>query len=145
MNRKRGGRRHLGQRHRNRFHKIIEVDKAKEGSIYLLGTKKGAPGGRGKGKPTPRQSFTYSLVSQVWESCHTLSTQPWVGIQASDPLFRGWPRGSPTWSPRATFLKPQEGLFIYSPFTFLKLKGGGVIGERDEGRGSQYRCECSRS
>ena len=94
MNRKRGGRRHLGQRHRNRFHKIIEVDKAKEGSIYLLGTKKGAQGKRGEEKPTPRESFTYSLVCQAWESCHTLSTQPWVGIQASDPMDEGWTRGS---------------------------------------------------
>ena len=46
----------------------------------LLGTKKGAQRKRGKRKPTPHQSFTYSLVCQVWESCHTLSTQPLVGI-----------------------------------------------------------------
>ena len=87
----------------------------------LLGTKRGAQGKRVEEKPTPCQSFTYSLVCQVWESCHTLSTQPWVGIQASDPLFRGWPRGSPTWEPWSYFAKATR-----------------VIGERDEGRGSQH-------
>jgi hypothetical protein len=45
-----------------------------------------------------------------------------VGIQASDPLFRGWPRGSPTWESQSYF-----------------AKATGVIGERDEGRGSQQR------
>jgi hypothetical protein len=70
----------------------------------LLGTKNGALGKRGE-RPTPCQSFTYSLVCQVWESCHTLSTHPWVGIQASDPLFRGWPTGSPIWEPWNYFTK----------------------------------------
>ena len=37
-------------------------------------------GREGRGRPTPRQSSTYALLSQAWESCHTLSTHPWVGI-----------------------------------------------------------------
>ena len=36
-----------------------------------------------------------------------LSTQPRVGIQASDPLFGGWTRGSLTWEPWGYSLKPQ--------------------------------------
>jgi hypothetical protein len=72
---------------------------------YLLGNKKGGQGKRGKGRPTPCQSFTYSLVSQVWEGCYMLSTQPWVSIQASDPLFKGWLRGNPTWEPWSYFAK----------------------------------------
>jgi hypothetical protein len=81
------------------------------------------PWGRGgKGKPIPHQSSTYSLVSQASEGCHTPSTQPWVGIQASYSLFRGWPRGSPTWDSWSYFAKATR-----------------VMGERDEGRGSQHQ------
>ena len=72
----------------------------------LLGTKNGAKGdalGKGtytgdaqrKRRPTPHQRFTYSMVFQMWESCHMLSTHPWVGIQASDSLFRGCPLATP--------------------------------------------------
>ena len=57
--------------------------------LNLVGTKKGALGKRGKGRLTPHQSSTYALVRQTWEGCQTLSTQPQVGIQASDPLFGG--------------------------------------------------------
>jgi hypothetical protein len=74
----------------------------------LLRTKKGVPGEKG-GRHTTHQSFTYSLVCQAWESCHTLSTQPWVGIQASDPLFRWWPRGNLTWDPQR-YLAKASGL-----------------------------------
>lgn len=91
----------------------------------LLGTKKGA---QGKRKPTPHQNFTYSLVCQVWESCHTLSTQPWVGIQASGPLFRGWPRVSPTWDPLSYFAKATM-----------------VIGEKDGRREVPKTCESEGS
>jgi hypothetical protein len=31
----------------------------------------------------------------TWEGCQTLSTQNRVDIQASDPLNKGWTRGSP--------------------------------------------------
>jgi hypothetical protein len=48
----------------------------------VLGTKKGDPGEDGEERRTPHQSFTYSLVGEVWEICDTLSTQPWVGFQA---------------------------------------------------------------
>ena len=44
------------------------------------GNKKGSPGEEGEGKePTPRQSSTYSLVSQAWEGCYL----PF-------PLIPGW-------------------------------------------------------
>ena len=46
--------------------------------------KRRALGKRGRGKTHTPPEFTYSLVCQAWESCHTLSTSP---------LFRG----SPTW------------------------------------------------
>jgi hypothetical protein len=78
-------------------------------------------GPRGRGGTMPCQNFTYSLVCQVWESCHTLSTHPWVGIQASDPHFWGWPRSSPTWGPQSYL-----------------AKATGDMGETDEGRGSQH-------
>ena len=49
--------------------------------------------------PKPNQSPIYALVRWTWEGCQTLSTQPQVGIQASDPLEGGWgggwTRGSP--------------------------------------------------
>ena len=53
-----------------------------------------------------------------------------MGIQASDPLFRGWPRGSPTWEPQSYFAKATR-----------------VIGERDEGREvpNTDESECSGS
>ena len=41
------------------------------------------------------QSSTYALDRQMLEGCQKLSTQPQVGIQASDPLNWGWTRGSP--------------------------------------------------
>ena len=41
----------------------------------------------------PRQSSTYALDRQAWEGCQTLSTQPQVGIQASDPLDGGVDKG----------------------------------------------------
>ena len=63
------------------------------------------------------QSSTYALVRWTWEGCQTLSTQPQVGIQASDPLDWRWPRGSPTWGP--------PGQHPVAP---------GVMGEREEGR-----------
>jgi hypothetical protein len=50
----------------------------------------------------PLQSSTYALDRLTWEGCHTLSTQPRVGIQASDPLIRGWTSNSPNWGSRAT-------------------------------------------
>jgi hypothetical protein len=79
-----------------------------------VGTIKGALGKRGKGRPTPHQSSTYTLVRQTLEGSQTLFTQPQVGIQASDPLFGGWTRGSPTWEPWDYSLKPwgyeREGL-----------------------------------
>lgn len=37
----------------------------------------------GKGRSTPRQSFTYSLVCQAWECCYLPSTHPRV---VSKPL-----------------------------------------------------------
>jgi hypothetical protein len=49
-----------------------------EGCCWEL--KRGAQGKRGKGKPTPHQSYTYSLVCQVWEGCYVPSTHPWVGM-----------------------------------------------------------------
>ena len=36
--------------------------------------------------PMSHQSSTYALDRQTWEGCQMLSTQPQVGIQASDPL-----------------------------------------------------------
>jgi len=93
-----------------------------------LGTKKGGLGKKREERPTPHQSFAYSLVCQVWQSCHTFSTQPWVVIQASDPLFRGWPRGNPTWEPWNYFAKATS-----------------VIGERDEGREVPNTFESERS
>jgi hypothetical protein len=35
------------------------------------------------------QSSSYALGRQMWEGCQVLSTQPWVSIQASDPLYGG--------------------------------------------------------
>jgi hypothetical protein len=84
----------------------------------MSGTTKGALE-MGVWKTHTLPEFTYSLVSQAWESCYTLSTHPWLGIQASDPIFTGWPRGSSTWGPRSYFAKATR-----------------IIGERDEGRGS---------
>jgi hypothetical protein len=74
-------------------------------------------GKRGEGGPMSRQSSTYALSRQTWEVCQTLSTQPWVGIQASDPLKSGlgWTRGSPTWGCR----RPPHPVAL------------GVMGERD--------------
>ena len=60
----------------------------------------------GREKPTPHQSFTYSLVCQAWEGCYLPSTPPWVGIQTSDPLFSGWPGAVLPGIPGATLLKP---------------------------------------
>ena len=67
-----------------------------------VGTKKG-PGERGGGRPTSCQSSTYALDRQTWEGCQTLSTQPWVGIQASDPLFGGGQGAAQPGSPGVTF------------------------------------------
>ena len=47
----------------------------------------------------PRQSSTYALVRWTWEGCQTLSTQPQVDIQASDPLICS------TWEPQGYFPK----------------------------------------
>ena len=59
-----------------------------------MGTKKGW-GKSGEGGPTSHQSSTYALDRQTWEGCQMLSTQPQVGIQASDPPDGGWTRGIP--------------------------------------------------
>jgi hypothetical protein len=75
---------------------------------------------RGRGRPTPHQNSTYSLVSQVWEGCYLPSTHPgW----ASKPLTHssGVAKGSATW----------ESLSYLA-------KATGVMGELDEGRGSQH-------
>ena len=65
--------------------------------------------------PKPNQSPIYALVRWTWEGCQTLSTQPQVGIQASDSLLGGqW--AAQHGSPGAT------------------LKSPGVMGERDEER-----------
>jgi hypothetical protein len=74
----------------------------------IVRTKKRVLGKRDKGgRLTPHQNFTYALDRQAWEGCQTLSTQPGVGIQASDPLFEEWPRSSSTWEPWGYFSKPQ--------------------------------------
>jgi hypothetical protein len=57
--------------------------------LNMLGNKKGAQKKRGKEKLTTCQSFTYSQVNEACESCHTPSSQPWVGIQSSHPFLRG--------------------------------------------------------
>ena len=49
------------------------------------------------------QSSTYALDRQMLEGCQMLSTQPQVGIQASDPLnpsSGGGQRQPPTWEPQ---------------------------------------------
>jgi hypothetical protein len=77
---------------------------------------KRGPGKRERrGRPTPCQSSTYSLVSQALEGCYLHSTHSRVGIQSFDPLFREWPRSSPTWDFQSYF-----------------AKATGVMGERDE-------------
>ena len=58
-----------------------------------------------KGRPKPHQSFTYSLVCQAWESYHTLSTQPQVGIPLTHSLGVGKGAALPG-NPGATLLKP---------------------------------------
>ena len=63
-------------------------------------------GREGRGRPTPHLSSTYVLVSQVWEGCYLPSTHPWVGIQVSNPLFRGWQGAALSGSPGATLLMP---------------------------------------
>jgi hypothetical protein len=68
--------------------------------------KKGGPGKEGEEKPTPCQSFTYSLVCQTWESCHTLFTQPWVGIKPLTHSSGGGQGAALPGNPRATLLKP---------------------------------------
>jgi hypothetical protein len=57
--------------------------------VKYVGKLKGGPEEEGEEKLTPCQSFTYSQVNEAWESCHTPSSQPWEGIQASDIFFRG--------------------------------------------------------
>jgi hypothetical protein len=47
-----------------------------------------------KGKSVEKEThappeFPCALVRLTWEGCQTLSTQPCVGMQASDPLFWG--------------------------------------------------------
>jgi hypothetical protein len=59
-----------------------------------VGTKKG-PEEEGEGGPMFHQSSTYALDRQTWEGLQMLSTQPWVGIQASDQLNKGWTMGIP--------------------------------------------------
>lgn len=56
--------------------------------LIFVGTKKRA-GEEGEEGPTPRQSSTYALNRWMWEGCQTLSTQPWVGTQASEQLSGG--------------------------------------------------------
>jgi hypothetical protein len=43
----------------------------------------------GNGGPLSLQSSTYALDRLTWEGCQMLSTEPQVGIQASDPLNGG--------------------------------------------------------
>jgi hypothetical protein len=51
------------------------------------------PGERGKEKPTPCQSFTYSLVCRAWEGCYLPSLIP--DGHSSDSLFgEGWWQGA---------------------------------------------------
>ena len=87
----------------------------------LLGTKKGPRGRQGRGKPTLCQSFTYSLVCQEWEGCYLPSTHPWMGIQPLAHCSGGGQGAALLGNPRATLLKPP-----------------GLLGERDEGKGSQH-------
>ena len=54
-----------------------------------MGTNKGPGGKKGEEGPTSRQTFTYALDRRTLEGYHMLSTQPQVGIQASDPLDGG--------------------------------------------------------
>ena len=51
--------------------------------------KTGGPGEEREERTTSCQSSTYALDRQMWEGCQMLSTQPQVGIQASDPLNGG--------------------------------------------------------
>ena len=53
-----------------------------------MGTNK-RPGKEWEEGPRSCQSSTYALDRQMWEGCQTLSTQPLVGIQATDTLIRG--------------------------------------------------------
>lgn len=81
--------------------------------LYYVGTKRGPRGKRGRKRLMPSQSSTYALVRCMWKGCQTLSTQPQVDIQASDPLFGGQTRGSPTWEsqdyyPKAPGLQERE-------------------------------------
>jgi hypothetical protein len=53
-----------------------------------MGTKR-EPEKEGEEGPLSHQSSTYAQDRQMWEGCQTLSTQPWVSIQASDSLVGG--------------------------------------------------------
>jgi hypothetical protein len=82
--------------------------------------KKGGTRGRGGGETHASPEFhLFSGLSGVGELPYTVHSSL-GGHSVSDPLFRGWPRGSPTWGPRSYFANTR------------------VIGERDEGRGSQH-------
>jgi hypothetical protein len=74
--------------------------------VTLLGTKMGVLG-KGWGKTHTLPEFTYSLVNQAWESCHTLSTQPCVGIPLCHSSWGGQGAALPG-IPRATLLKPRS-------------------------------------
>jgi hypothetical protein len=62
--------------------------------LPLVETKKGA-WGRGGGRIAHvLPEFHLCSGQEDMRGCQMLSTQPQVGIQASDPLNRGWTRGS---------------------------------------------------
>ena len=82
---------------------------------------KGGPGEEGEGEdPHPAR-----VPPILWSVRHGRAAiypiHSSLGGHSSIPLFRGWPRGSPTWEPQSYFAKATR-----------------VIGERDEGRGSQH-------
>jgi hypothetical protein len=56
---------------------------------YLVGTNKG-PGEEGGGRTHIWPEFHLCSGQVYVEGCQTISTQPWVGIQASGPLDGGW-------------------------------------------------------
>jgi hypothetical protein len=105
------------------------------GARVCVGTKKGAqqgmpwerrgPQGMPWGRGRPCQSFIYSLVCQVWESCYLL-----IPGWAFKPLTHssGVARGSLTWDSWSYFAKAM-----------------GVMEERDGGREVPNTCESERS
>jgi hypothetical protein len=98
--------------------------------LSVLGTKGGAVQGRGgRGRPTPRQSFTclFSGLSGIGGLLSTFHSST-GGHLSLWPTLQGVARGSPTWDSQSYFAKAIR-----------------LMGERDEGREVPITCESEGS